>query len=67
MPLDNDKTKIVNKVSFESSDMLRSHELEQLDVVWRFPPLLPIFGVVGGDRRVSNRSIKLDEKNVLVP
>ena len=67
MPLNDDEKKIVNIFSSESGNILRSHELEQLDVVWRFPPLLPIFGVVGGDRRVSNRSIKLDEKNVLVP
>jgi hypothetical protein len=40
-------------------ERLYSHELEQFHIIGGFPPLLPFVRVVGRDRWVSNRCIKL--------
>ena len=39
-------------------DVILAHELHQTDLLGVAPPLLPLFGVVGGDTDVADRSIK---------
>lgn len=41
-------------------DVILAHELEKLDIFLIEPPLFPIFGVVGGNTRVSYRCIELN-------
>ena len=37
-------------------DVVLAHELHHLDVLWRLPPPLPLWGVAGGDRDVPTRT-----------
>jgi hypothetical protein len=44
----------------ETSANRDSHELVEIDVFGSLPPLLPLVGVVGGERNITYRSIEPD-------
>jgi hypothetical protein len=48
-------------------NIVLAHELIQLDVLGVLPPFLPLLGVSGCNRRVANRSIKPDVKDLALP
>lgn len=45
-------------------DVVLSHELVQVDVLWVEPPLLPFRSVIGGNTRVADWSIVLFKRLV---
>ena len=45
--------------------VILAHELVEFDVLRIEPPFLPVAGIVGGDTRVANASIKPDVEHLL--
>lgn len=48
-------------------NVILAHELVQLDVLRVLPPLLPVIGIVGSNRGVTNRGIEPDIKDLTLP